>query len=151
MMPRSIRTVSLTKLMRSRSEHIASLYPKVTVELDLSEVTINGNPRYWQLILDNLISNACKYANTKVLLSLRLEAGHCCLSFEDDGEGISPQQRQQILAPFTRLDNSRSRETGGFGLGLAIVNTVVRKMDAKLDIADSELGGAQFGLMVQLD
>lgn len=132
------------KLIETSVADIELLYPEQSVSLHLSEVNVEHNLRYLKLIIDNLISNACKYANKQVQVALTQADGLCVLSVVDDGEGISEQQRQQILAPFTRLDNSRSRATGGFGLGLAIVNTVIKKMNAQLDISDSSLGGAAF-------
>ena len=95
-------------------------------------------------MLDNLVKNACLYADSTVKLSLKNDPEYFSIVVEDDGDGISPLQREQVLDAFTRLDNSRSRQTGGFGLGLAIVNTIVKTMKADIDIDTSELGGAMF-------
>lgn len=140
----------LDELIKLRLEDIKELYPQRKIGLKLSPVTFRGNPRYLQLIVDNLTTNACKYADSQVQITLGVFGDKCVLSVADDGEGVSPQQRRQILEPFTRLDNSRSRQTGGYGLGLAIVNTIVKKMDASLSIAGSELGGAEFKVVLPM-
>jgi two-component system sensor histidine kinase RstB len=138
------KAVDVDGLVKQRHTEFQRLFPQLTVTADLQDTTINANQRYLQLIIDNLVSNACKYANAKVHIKLERSGSNCVLTVEDDGEGISPPQRQQILEPFARLDNSRSRQTGGFGLGLAIVNTIIKKMDSKLIIDISDSGGAKF-------
>lgn len=136
--------IDLAALIQSRMVEFQLQYPHVHVTADIEAVSVDGNPRYLQLIVDNLVKNACLYADSRVKITLKKHVNCCCIVVEDDGDGISPQQREQVLDAFTRLDNSRSRQTGGFGLGLAIVNTVVKTMKGKLDIKTSKLGGAMF-------
>ena len=69
-----------------------------------------------------------------------------CFVIEDDGPGIPAEQRDAILQPFVRVDQSRSRDKGGFGLGLAIVSRIVGWHQGRLRINDSLLGGARFSL-----
>jgi len=130
--------------MLSREVEFQRQYPHVLLSSDIDTVRIDANPRYLQLIVDNLVKNACLYANASVKISLKNTADCYSIIVEDDGEGISPLQREQVLDAFTRLDNSRSRQTGGFGLGLAIVNTIVKTMGGEINIETSKLGGAMF-------
>ncbi|QUM81484.1 two-component sensor histidine kinase [Moritella sp. 5] len=136
--------VDLSELMQSRKIEFQRQYPSVSLSSDVDTVRVDANPRYLQLIVDNLVKNACLYADSTVKLSLKSDLEYFSIIVEDDGEGISPLQREQVLDAFTRLDNSRSRQTGGFGLGLAIVNTIVKTMKAEINIGSSELGGAMF-------
>lgn len=136
--------VDLSALIESRKVEFQQQFPHVHLQADIDSVSVDGNPRYLQLIVDNLVKNACLYADSKVKITLKRYVNSCCIVVEDDGDGISPKQREQVLDAFTRLDNSRSRQTGGFGLGLAIVNTVVKTMKGKLGIKTSKLGGAMF-------
>jgi len=143
--PSSInKKVDFSYLITSRECEFQRQYPHISITADIDSVNMDGNPRYLQLIVDNLIKNACLYADSSVKITLKKQVNCCCIIVEDDGDGISPQQREQVLDAFTRLDNSRSRQTGGFGLGLAIVNTAVKTMRGKIDIKTSNLGGAMF-------
>ena len=143
--PSSInKTIDLSCLMKSRESEFQRQYPHVCISSSIDLVSIDGNPRYLQLIVDNLVKNACLYADSNVKLTLKKNVDCCCIIVEDDGDGICPLQREQVLDAFTRLDNSRSRQTGGFGLGLAIVNTAVKTMKGEIEIKTSELGGALF-------
>ncbi|QUM78534.1 ATP-binding protein [Moritella sp. 24] len=134
----------LSALMKTREVEFQHQYPHVSISSNCEKVMLDANPRYLQLIVDNLVKNACLYADTKIKLSLQSDELRYRIIVEDDGDGISPQQREQVLDAFTRLDNSRSRQTGGFGLGLAIVNTIVKTMHGEIRIETSELGGAMF-------
>ena len=140
----TLEPVNLGELVTHRQAEFKRLYPPRTITAELVEITLNANPRYLQLIIDNLVKNACNYANAQIRIRLLSVKGKIQLIVEDDGEGISQQMRQQVLEPFTRLDNSRSRQTGGFGLGLAIVNTIVKKMNGAITIQSSEWSGAKF-------
>ncbi|WP_255550393.1 ATP-binding protein [Moritella sp. 28] len=142
--------VDLSELMQSRELEFQRQYPSVSLSSDIDTVRVDANPRYLQLIVDNLVKNACLYADSTVKLSLKNDPEYFSIIVEDDGGGISPLQREQVLDAFTRLDNSRSRQTGGFGLGLAIVNTIVKTMKAEINIGSSELGGAMFVVRFRL-
>jgi len=96
--------------------------------------------------LNNFISNAIKYGNGKVKVTLVQEDEQCSIYVEDDGTGVSDEFKQIIFDAFSRGDQSRNRETGGFGLGLAIVARIMEWHDGQASIADSDLGGASFKL-----
>ena len=68
------------------------------------------------------------------------------VTVEDDGEGVSDELKPVIFDAFSRGDKSRNRETGGFGLGLAIVSRIMEWHQGSVDVVDSELGGACFVL-----
>ena len=65
---------------------------------------------------------------------------------DDDGIGIPADERERVYSPFTRLDRSRDRSTGGYGLGLAIVQLVMEQHHGQASAAESPLGGARFTL-----
>lgn len=99
--------------------------------------------RLMALALSNLVTNACRHAEKQVIVSLREEAGSCELSVEDDGPGIPEADREHIFKAFTRLDGSRSRDTGGYGLGLAIVARIANLHGGTATAGESpRLGGA---------
>ncbi|MEW8691084.1 MAG: ATP-binding protein, partial [Candidatus Thiodiazotropha endolucinida] len=70
--------------------------------------------------------------------------GEARIVVEDDGSGVPEQERERIFEPFARLDTARDRESGGVGLGLAIVNQIARWHDGRVWIETSSMGGARF-------
>ncbi|CAJ0809030.1 Adaptive-response sensory-kinase SasA [Ralstonia psammae] len=107
------------------------------------------DPRLLARALLNLIRNATRYASHTI--TIRAEAGPAGalrLTVEDDGPGIPEPDRARVFEPFLRLDASRDRHTGGFGLGLAIVRRIalVHGGDVRLDAATG--GGARFALLL---
>ncbi|WP_241341853.1 ATP-binding protein, partial [Burkholderia cenocepacia] len=79
-----------------------------------------------------------------LLAATRDRSGALVLSVDDDGPGIPAAERARVFEPFQRLDSSRDRQTGGFGLGLAIVRRVAQVHGGDVRLEDSPLGGARF-------
>lgn len=96
--------------------------------------------------LQNIIRNALRHARTTVRVAIRQDERHTSFTVEDDGPGIPAEQRAAIFEPFYRIDNSRTRESGGHGLGLAIVQRICDWTNAEISVEDSPLGGALFRL-----
>ena len=94
----------------------------------------------------NLLRNAIKYAKTKISVSTEVVNGHIRVYVDDDGIGIPEEERQRVFFAFTRLDRSRDRATGGYGLGLAIVRLVLEQHGGTVTADESPLGGARFTL-----
>ena len=96
--------------------------------------------------LRNLLRNAFKYAGKRISVNAELVGENILIHVDDDGIGIPPEEREHIFSAFTRLDRSRDRSTGGYGLGLAIARRVL-ELHGGTAIADaSPLGGARFTL-----
>ncbi|HBI68531.1 MAG TPA: two-component sensor histidine kinase [Massilia sp.] len=106
--------------------------------------TIEADPRLLGRALSNLLRNAQKYAAASIRLSAVREGGRLLIAVEDDGPGIPEEERDRIFEPFYRLDRSRDRATGGFGLGLSITRKAVLLHGGSLTVEDSALGGARF-------
>lgn len=85
----------------------------------------------WKLmetVLQNLINNAARYAQTKMLIEINQDAQNFYVAIEDDGVGIVPAERERVFESFVRLypeDESQHTMVGGFGLGLAIVKRIM--------------------------
>jgi len=104
-------------------------------------------PRLMELALSNLLANALRYARQKVTITVMRERDLFRLVVEDDGEGIPEVDRTAIFRAFTRLDDSRNRDTGGFGLGLAIVARIAALHRGRVVAeASANLGGAKLAL-----
>jgi signal transduction histidine kinase len=104
-------------------------------------------PRLMELALSNLLANALRYAKQRVNVTVMRDKDLYHLVVEDDGEGIPESDRTAIFGAFTRLDTSRNRDTGGFGLGLAIVARIAALHRGRVVAeASSTLGGAKLEL-----
>jgi len=104
-------------------------------------------PRLMELALSNLLVNALRYARLNVRVTVARDRDVFRLVVEDDGEGIPEGDRTSIFRAFTRLDTSRNRDTGGFGLGLAIVARIAALHRGRVTAESSaSLGGAKLAL-----
>ena len=115
----------------------SALQPMLYVELDR---------RTMPHAITNLLRNAMKYAQTKIRVSAEVAGEQILLHVDDDGIGIPLDERERVFSPFTRLDRSRDRATGGYGLGLAIVQLVMEQHHGHASAGESPLGGARFTL-----
>jgi signal transduction histidine kinase len=106
-----------------------------------AEVLVLADRLALRRILSNLIENALTYGGSATV-QVRSSGKNALLTVADKGPGIPPDQRQALLEPFVRLETSRSRATGGAGLGLAVVNSLVRAHAGDLAIDDAAGGGA---------
>jgi len=111
---------------------------------DANLVKARFEPRHLRRALGNLIHNASRYGNGVVRLTLEQQAGGYLIHVDDDGPGIPEAERERVFEPFSRIDSSRSRESGGYGLGLAIVRRVMESHRGSVTIASSPLGGSRF-------
>jgi len=99
--------------------------------------------------LRNLLRNAFKYASKQILVSAELQQDRIVVHVDDDGIGIPPEDREHVFSAFTRLDRSRDRATGGYGLGLAITRRVLELHGGTATADAAPLGGARFTLAWQ--
>ncbi|HFD13026.1 MAG TPA: HAMP domain-containing protein [Crenotrichaceae bacterium] len=108
--------------------------------------TIRIDKHLMSRAIHNLIRNGLCYAQSQLLVTLQLVDGRVILLIEDDGLGIPEQFREQVFQPFSRLDSSRNRQSGGHGLGLAIAQKVIMQHGGSISVGESSLGGAGFKL-----
>jgi signal transduction histidine kinase len=106
------------------------------------ECSVLGDRLALRRIVTNLIDNALKYGGS-ARLSLQAGNGFAELTVDDAGPGIPRQLRKIVLEPFVRMDDSRSRRTGGAGLGLAVVRTLVEAHRGTVRISDAPGGGGR--------
>jgi two-component system, OmpR family, sensor histidine kinase RstB len=105
-----------------------------------------GSVRHLRRAISNIVRNAQRYARSAITLDVQVDESGCRVVIDDDGPGIPVADRERLFLPFTRLDQDRNRQTGGHGLGLAIVHRVLQAHRGNAQIADSPLGGARFVL-----
>src|SRR5262249_31131557 len=91
-------------------------------------------------VLVNLVDNAVRHARTSVHLAATRDAAQVLVTVTDDGLGIPHADRKRVFDRFTRLDDTRARDGGGAGLGLAIVRELVRRAGGTVLLEDAEPG-----------
>lgn len=110
-----------------------------------AEVRIEAELRYLHRVLQNLAGNAVRYAKSRVRLSGGVQGNLAWVRVEDDGPGIPEKDRERIFEPFARLDDSRTRASGGYGLGLSIVQRIAFWHGGSMEVGQSaDFGGASF-------
>lgn len=138
-------------------EFIDSILGSIDDELENPEIVIDVvlecaverftlDPRLTARALQNLLRNAMRYCERRIQIGVKVCAKGCEIWVDDDGIGIPEEQRARIFEPFYRLDRSRDRATGGFGLGLAISRRAVEAQGGTLTAQASPLGGARLRL-----
>lgn len=116
----------------------------IDVVLDCAVERFSLGPRLTARALQNLLRNATRYCDKRIQVGVKVGAEGCEIWVDDDGIGIPLEQRERIFEPFYRLDRSRDRATGGFGLGLAISRRALAAQGGTLTALASPLGGARF-------
>jgi two-component system sensor kinase ParS len=106
--------------------------------------TVRIEPRFMARAVINLLRNAIRYAEQRVEVTLERTGDYYQVRVNDDGPGVPVHGREKIFEPFSRLDASRDRRTGGFGLGLALVRRVSQSHGGQVEVGDSAWGGASF-------
>lgn len=103
-------------------------------------IDLECRPQALRRAITNLVDNALKYGGSAHVEVLK-ETGKVLVLIEDQGPGIPPDQHERVFTPFYRLESSRNRETGGAGLGLALVRTIVHGHGGNVTLANRNEGG----------
>lgn len=133
------RSTDLTALVSSIVDDMADAGMPVTMA-PASSIVCNARPAALKRAVTNLIDNAVKYGKA-ARVSIRSETQRVQIRVEDDGPGIPEAELARVFQPFYRLDESRSRETGGIGLGLAIALSIIEAHGGDLTLANRSEGG----------
>ncbi|MFG2077746.1 sensor histidine kinase [Nonomuraea maritima] len=144
--PGRLAPVDLAELIRAETARPRS--KKVVTSLEPGVVVTADRIRLARL-LTNLLDNAERHAESRVIVSVRRIGQRAVLEVVDDGAGIAPEHRELVFRRFTRLDASRSRDAGGTGLGLPIAREIAQAHGGTLTIEDSDKG-ARFVLSIPI-
>jgi signal transduction histidine kinase len=145
--PRTDR-VDLAALIHDEITHRTGDLHPVRVEIPEDRIAVLGSRIQLGRVLANLVDNAQRHAATAVRISLTRNDNEVVLAVSDDGTGVPLADRDRIFRRFVRLDDARSREDGGAGLGLAIVRDVVERHRGEIRVDDSTDGGARFAVIL---
>ncbi len=123
-----------------------------TIEVPETLPEIRADHEALTQVLANLIDNALKYTGEKKRIALRAQKNGASLAFivEDNGIGIAPDQRGEIFEPFHQVDQRLSRSREGAGLGLAIVQRIVKAHGGEITVAGEPGKGSVFTVKIPL-
>ena len=133
------RRIDLTALLATIVDDMAAAGRAVTMAAAPS-VVCDCEPGALKRALSNLIDNAVKYGKS-AHAAIRALPGAIEITIDDTGPGIPEAALAQVFQPFFRLEESRSRETGGIGLGLAIAQSIVQAHGGEITLANRKEGG----------
>ncbi|HEY5423332.1 MAG TPA: HAMP domain-containing sensor histidine kinase, partial [Ilumatobacteraceae bacterium] len=128
-------------------EEVAAISPSTTIAVSANKVSaarLIGDRAALGRVVRNLVDNATRHAVSRVEVSLSTSDDTITMTVDDDGGGVAEEDRQRIFERFTRTDASRSRDTGGVGLGLAVVRATVERHGGTVRCETAPIGGARF-------
>lgn len=138
-------SIAVRPALVALAERAREFTPALDIRVDApADLSIPAEPHLFRRAIRNLLANAVRYARTRVVVTARVAGEFVEVAVDDDGPGVPEAQRVRVLEPFARLDDSRSRDTGGAGLGLAIVARVVGSHGGRVEVGESAMGGARF-------
>ena len=113
-------------------------------------VRVRGHAGQLGSLVRNLLDNAARHGRSRVAVALQTDGGQARLRVDDDGPGIPILDRERVFERFTRLEEARSRDAGGVGLGLALVSRIVALHGGKVEVEDAPIGGARLDVSLPL-
>lgn len=143
------RTVDLQALVESLADDLSELGHEVSVE-ETGPVVVRCRPVALRRAIRNVMENAVRYGHRARVATART-GGRVEIRIADDGPGIPDGEIERMFEPFVRAETSRSRETGGIGLGLAIARTIMRAHGGDIALSNREGGGLDAVLTLPAD
>jgi signal transduction histidine kinase len=149
----SFSKIDFTGLVARAAEDLQAISPKRLIESQLASVSLKGSEELLRRLLDNAIGNINRHTGKAdaVRITLASERRQAVLTVEDAGPGLPDEAYARGIQGFRRFDESRSRETGGTGLGMTLMNSIVEAHSGSMAIARSELGGLKLEIRLPLN
>lgn len=149
----AVQWLDVAEIVEQVVEEQQGMRPELCVEAEIPEKArgfseADAEPRYIHRAIQNLVSNATRYASARVLVVCHFDDQTMRIDVQDDGQGIPEEDWDKVFTAFARLDDSRTRSSGGYGLGLSIVRRILYWHGGQAFVGRSErLGGACFTLV----
>lgn len=132
-------------------EEVIIQYPEVETKIETTNIKLSADKERLRLLIKNLVENAVKYSENsdkKVRVFVKNNENNVVINIEDHGEGIPENQLEFIFEPFYRVDKSRTKESGGFGLGLHLCKNIVDAHKGEITV-ESKIGkGTTFNIVL---
>ena len=145
--------VDLAPLVAAAAEDLQATSPKRKIDTQLAQVGVSGSIELLRRLLENATGNIMRHTSSQdaVRLTLAAERKVAVLTIEDAGKGLPEDAYAKGVQGFRRFDESRSRETGGTGLGMTLMKSIVEAHGGELAIGPSELGGLKLEIRLPLN
>ena len=141
--------VNLGELVEGHARDFAALYPQRQVEIAIEDVTVEANPEHLHRLLNNALGNIARHTPANAPVRISLNSGEKKrLVIEDGGPGLPPEAYGKAITKFERFDKSRSREKGGSGLGMSIMQAIVEEHKGTFLLRRSDLGGVALEILL---
>jgi signal transduction histidine kinase len=131
--------LELRSLLESIADNMVDTGQDVSVEAG-EAIVLSGNPVALRSLFANLLDNAVKYGR-RAHVSAKVEDGQALVFIDDEGAGLAQGELVQVFEPFYRTERSRSRDTGGIGLGLAVVRSIAHLHGGEVHLENRREGG----------
>ncbi|MET7857031.1 HAMP domain-containing sensor histidine kinase [Streptomyces sp. NPDC005318] len=132
------------------SQRTGDRIPVAVHVMPAAPLEVTGSRGQLARVVGNLLDNAERHAESSVTVSVRTEPDWVVVAVSDDGPGVPEPERERIFERFVRLDDARSRDEGGAGLGLAIARDVAHRHRGTLTLTRAREGGARFELRLPM-
>ena len=144
--------VDLAAVVQEAVDAARVVDPAGPIELSLEPTTLTGDAARLRQVLDNLLANARAHTppGTPVSVELCDDDGRATLTVADHGPGLTEEQAARVFERFYRVDSSRTRASGGAGLGLSIVSAVIEAHGGTAEAVPTPGGGATFVVTLPL-
>lgn len=140
----NIKPVNMQRLVEEQIEAHDHYSGSIEFKNKAMNSEVSCDEHFISRVLTNFITNAEKYGNDIISITFAMADDKYQLIVEDNGSGVCEELKPVLFDAFSRGDESRNKETGGFGLGLAIVARIMEWHQGNAWVEDSELGGAKF-------
>jgi signal transduction histidine kinase len=139
-------------IVEQAAARFRNIHPERTLLVGIEGMLpeIQAGPALLRRALDNLLDNACAYsdADQPVVLAARAEGSMLTIEVRDRGIGITPEDQAHLFTPFFRADRSRTRNTGGVGLGLALARGIVEAHGGTITVESAPGAGTTFRVRI---
>jgi len=145
----NLQPVNLVDLLKGVVSTFEGDLPRIRTGAMPDHVELNLDPARVKTVLKNVLDNAVKYSfktSRPVEISMEKRDPYWMIQIRDNGVGIPEDELPYIFEPFYRVDKSRSKDTGGYGLGLSLCKTVMEAHQGKIEVDSSPEGGTTVSL-----
>lgn len=143
-----IQSIDIAGVLEQVERETQALKTQKDIQLIAPDIDVvaDAERRYLHRVVQNLVGNAVRHCDQRIRISGGVEEdGQAYVCVEDDGPGIPEEDRERVFEAFARLDDSRTRASGGYGLGLSIVSRIAFWFGGSIKVDSSpDLGGARF-------
>lgn len=139
----------IVPILRAAVASFADRPPGVEFNTDSADIVIDVDAEQLRTVMRNLLENAVKYSlpdSRAIRVTAEKRAAGAVVSVADDGAGIPSEDRERVFEPFFRVDRSRSKESGGYGLGLSICRRVMEAHGGRIAVESANGRGTSFVL-----